>query len=317
MVSSKLKKGLQHPNKESFFSRLKRHMAKTRENIGSGFINLLRGKKVSSELFNEIEERLLIADIGVETTQDLIANLKQQANQKQLHNAEALYNLLKSQLFNILHKVDLPLEISNRMPFIILMVGVNGVGKTSTIGKLAHYYQKQSKSVILAAGDTFRAAALEQLKIWGTRNDIPVIGQHIGADSASVIFDAIRAAKSRKIDILIADTAGRLHNKLHLMEELKKIVRVIKKLDTHGPHEVILTIDANTGQNAVNQTKFFHEALGITGMIITKLDGTAKGGVIFSIANQFKIPIRYISVGEDINDLKSFKALDFIEALFS
>jgi len=305
------------PTKEGFFARLKRSLVKTRENLGSGFVSLFRGKKIDDDLFEELEEQLLIADVGVETTRRIISNLTQQANRKQLRDAEALYGLLKSEMAGILEKVDQPLDVGGKAPFVILMVGVNGVGKTTTIGKLARQYQAQGKSVMLAAGDTFRAAAVEQLQVWGQRNNIPVVAQHTGADSASVIFDAIQAAKSRNVDVLIADTAGRLQNKAHLMEELKKITRVMKKLDEDAPHEVMLTLDASTGQNAVSQAKLFHEAVGLTGITLTKLDGTAKGGVIFSVADQFGIPIRYIGVGEGIEDLRPFKAADFIEALFA
>ncbi len=305
------------PTKEGFFARLKRSLLKTKENLGSGFISLFRGKKIDDDLFEELEEQLLIADVGVETTRKIIANLTEGASRKQLRDAEALYGLLKDEMGEILAKVDEPLNIEGKMPFVILMVGVNGVGKTTTIGKLARQFEQQGKSVMLAAGDTFRAAAVEQLQVWGQRNNIPVIAQHTGADSASVIFDAIQAAKSRNVDVLIADTAGRLQNKSHLMEELKKIVRVMKKLDEDAPHEVMLTIDASTGQNAISQAKLFHEAVGLTGIALTKLDGTAKGGVIFSVADQFGIPIRYIGVGERIEDLRPFKADDFIEALFA
>ncbi|WP_277966426.1 signal recognition particle-docking protein FtsY [Pantoea trifolii] len=307
----------ERPTKEGFFARLKRSLVKTRENLGSGFIGLFRGKKIDDDLFEELEEQLLIADVGVETTRRIITNLTQQANRKQLRDAEALYGLLKAEMSGILEKVDQPLEVGGKTPFVILMVGVNGVGKTTTIGKLARQYQAQGKSVMLAAGDTFRAAAVEQLQVWGQRNNIPVVAQHTGADSASVIFDAIQAAKSRNVDVLIADTAGRLQNKSHLMEELKKITRVMKKLDEDAPHEVMLTLDASTGQNAISQAKLFHEAVGLTGITLTKLDGTAKGGVIFSVADQFGIPIRYIGVGEGIEDLRPFKAADFIEALFA
>ena len=307
----------ERPTKEGFFARLKRSLVKTRENLGSGFISLFRGKKIDDDLFEELEEQLLIADVGVETTRRIITNLTQQANRKQLRDAEALYGLLKAEMSGILEKVDQPLEVGGKTPFVILMVGVNGVGKTTTIGKLARQYQAQGKSVMLAAGDTFRAAAVEQLQVWGQRNNIPVIAQHTGADSASVIFDAIQAAKARNVDVLIADTAGRLQNKSHLMEELKKIVRVMKKLDEDAPHEIMLTIDASTGQNAISQAKLFNEAVGLTGIALTKLDGTAKGGVIFSVADQFGIPIRYIGVGERIEDLRPFKADDFIEALFA
>ncbi|GLR07729.1 signal recognition particle-docking protein FtsY [Mixta theicola] len=305
------------PTKEGFFARLKRSLVKTRQNLGSGFISLFRGKKIDDELFEELEEQLLIADVGVDTTQRIITSLTQQANRKQLRDAEALYGLLKTDMAGILHKVEAPLDMTGKTPFVILMVGVNGVGKTTTIGKLARQYQAEGKSVMLAAGDTFRAAAVEQLQVWGERNHIPVVAQHTGADSASVIFDAIQAAKARGVDVLIADTAGRLQNKAHLMEELKKITRVMKKLDENAPHEVMLTIDASTGQNAVSQTKLFHEAVGLTGITLTKLDGTAKGGVIFSVADQFGIPIRFIGVGEGIDDLRPFKAEDFIEALFA
>ena len=305
------------PTKEGFFARLKRSLLKTKENLGSGFISLFRGKKIDDDLFEELEEQLLIADVGVETNRKIIANLTEGASRKQLRDAEALYGLLKDEMGEILAKVDEPLNIEGKMPFVILMVGVNGVGKTTTIGKLARQFEQQGKSVMLAAGDTFRAAAVEQLQVWGQRNNIPVIAQHTGADSASVIFDAIQAAKSRNVDVLIADTAGRLQNKSHLMEELKKIVRVMKKLDEDAPHEIMLTIDASTGQNAISQAKLFHEAVGLTGIALTKLDGTAKGGVIFSVADQFGIPIRYIGVGERIEDLRPFKADDFIEALFA
>ena len=305
------------PTKEGFFARLKRSLLKTKENLGSGFISLFRGKKIDDDLFEELEEQLLIADVGVETTRKIIANLTEGASRKQLRDAEALYGLLKDEMGEILAKVDEPLNVDGKTPFVILMVGVNGVGKTTTIGKLARQFEQQGKSVMLAAGDTFRAAAVEQLQVWGQRNNIPVIAQHTGADSASVIFDAIQAAKARNVDVLIADTAGRLQNKAHLMEELKKIVRVMKKLDEDAPHEIMLTLDASTGQNAVSQAKLFHEAVGLTGITLTKLDGTAKGGVIFSVADQFGIPIRYIGVGERIEDLRPFKADDFIEALFA
>ena len=305
------------PTKEGFFARLKRSLVRTKENLGSGFISLFRGKKIDDDLFEELEEQLLIADVGVETTRKIIAKLTESASRKQLRDAEALYGLLKDEMGEILAKVDEPLNIEGKTPFVILMVGVNGVGKTTTIGKLARQFEQQGKSVMLAAGDTFRAAAVEQLQVWGQRNNIPVVAQHTGADSASVIFDAIQAAQARNIDVLIADTAGRLQNKSHLMEELKKIVRVMKKLDEDAPHEIMLTIDASTGQNAISQAKLFDEAVGLTGITLTKLDGTAKGGVIFSVADQFGIPIRYIGVGERIEDLRPFKSDDFIEALFA
>ncbi len=307
----------ERPKRAGLFSRLVKGLMRTRESIGAGFMALFRGKKLDDDLFDELETQLLTADLGVETTQRIMQNLTKQAKLNQLKDAEALYELLKQEMAAILQPVSQPLQIdSSKTPYVILMVGVNGVGKTTTIGKLAKHFQAQGKSVMLAAGDTFRAAAVEQLQVWGQRNHIPVIAQHTGADSASVIFDAIQAARSRNIDILIADTAGRLQNKSHLMEELKKIVRVMKKLDDSAPHEVMLTLDASTGQNAISQAKLFGEAVGVNGITLTKLDGTAKGGVIFAIANQFGIPIRYIGVGEAIEDLRPFEANDFIEALF-
>lgn len=303
---------------EGLFARLKRGLTKTRRNIGSGFIALFSGKKIDDALFDEIEEQLLIADVGIETTRHIMARLTQHASRKQLRDAEALYLLLKQEMATILAKVEAPLAIDpGKRPFIILMVGVNGVGKTTTIGKLARQYKSTGKSVMLAAGDTFRAAAVEQLQIWGQRNQIPVVAQADGADSASVIYDAIHSAKARQVDVLIADTAGRLQNKAHLMDELKKIIRVIKKVDPHAPHEIMLTLDAGTGQNAMSQTLLFNDAVGLTGITLTKLDGTAKGGVIFSLADKFAIPIRYIGIGEGIDDLRPFHADAFIQALFT
>ena len=306
------------PVKEGLFARLKRGLKRTSESIGSGFIGLFSGKKIDDDLFEELEEQLLIADVGVETTTRLINSLTEQASRKQLKDGEALYDLLREEMQKTLDPVSAPLIPENADgPFVILMVGVNGVGKTTTIGKLAKQYQAQGKSVMLAAGDTFRAAAVEQLQVWGQRNDIPVIAQHTGADSASVLFDALQAARARNVDVLIADTAGRLQNKAHLMDELKKVVRVMKKQDETAPHEVMLTLDASTGQNAISQAQLFQEAVGVTGITISKLDGTAKGGVIFAIADKFGIPIRHIGVGEQIDDLRTFDAKDFIEALFS
>ncbi|HHR5897542.1 TPA: signal recognition particle-docking protein FtsY, partial [Providencia alcalifaciens] len=305
------------PKKEGFFSRLKKGLLKTRQNLGSGFLGLFKGKKIDDDLFDELEEQLLIADVGVETTRKIIDNLTHHASRKELKDAEALYGKLREEMSDILSTVDKPLVIEGKKPYVILMVGVNGVGKTTTIGKLARQYQSEGKSVMLAAGDTFRAAAVEQLQVWGERNKISVVAQHTGADPASVIYDAIQSAQAKGADVLIADTAGRLQNKAHLMEELKKIVRVMKKLDESAPHEIMLTLDASTGQNAVSQAKIFNDAVGLTGITLTKLDGTAKGGVIFSIADQFGIPIRYIGIGEGIEDLRPFKADDFIEALFA
>jgi fused signal recognition particle receptor len=307
-------------SKLGFFARLKQGLSKTSENLSGGLVDLFRGKQIDDELFEELETHLLLADVGVETTMKIIDSLTQSASRKELKDATVLHELLKAELQKVIEPVNKPLIIKptdEQGPFVILMVGVNGVGKTTTIGKLAKQFQAQGKSVMLAAGDTFRAAAVEQLQVWGERNDIPVIAQHTGADSASVIFDAISAAKARQVDVIIADTAGRLQNKAHLMEELKKVVRVMKKLDVKAPHEVMLTLDAGTGQNALSQTKLFDEAVGLTGLTITKLDGTAKGGVIFAIADKYNIPIRYLGVGEGIDDLRPFNGNDFIEALFN
>lgn len=305
------------PSEGGFFSRLVKGLLKTKQNIGAGFRSFFLGKKIDDELFEELEEQLLIADIGVPTTSKIIKNLTEHASRKELQDAELLYQQLKVEMADILEPVARPLEIdSTKKPYVILMVGVNGVGKTTTIGKLARKFQAEGKSVMLAAGDTFRAAAVEQLQVWGERNHIPVVAQSTGSDSASVIFDAMQSAAARNIDILIADTAGRLQNKNNLMDELKKIVRVMKKYDETAPHEIMLTLDAGTGQNAISQAKLFNEAVGLTGISLTKLDGTAKGGVIFAIADQFKLPIRYIGVGEKIEDLREFNAKEFIEALF-
>jgi fused signal recognition particle receptor len=304
--------------KLGFFARLKQGLAKTSQNLGNGLASLFLGKKIDDDLYEELETQLLMADVGVDTTQKLIKQLVAHADRKQLKDADSLYEKLQAEMALLLDKVEQPLHIdSANGPYVILMVGVNGVGKTTTIGKMAQQFKQQGKSVMLAAGDTFRAAAVEQLQVWGERNQIPVIAQHSGADSASVIFDAYQAAKARKVDVLIADTAGRLQNKAHLMEELKKIVRVMKKIDDAAPHEVMLTLDAGTGQNALSQAKLFHEAVQLTGISLTKLDGTAKGGVIFAIADQFSLPIRYIGVGEGIDDLRVFHSQDFIRALFN
>ncbi|MDV5171923.1 signal recognition particle-docking protein FtsY [Photobacterium rosenbergii] len=306
------------PKSEGFFARLMRGLKKTKTNFGSGFASLFRGKKIDDDLFEELEEQLLVADVGMDTTLKIIENLTDKADRKSLKDGDALYGLLKEELSDMLAKVEQPLVIDQaKKPYVILMVGVNGVGKTTTIGKLAKQFQSQGKSVMLAAGDTFRAAAVEQLQVWGERNNVPVVAQHTGADSASVIFDAIESAKAKNVDVVIADTAGRLQNKGNLMEELRKIVRVMKKVDPHAPHEIMLTVDAGTGQNAISQAKLFSEVAPVTGITLTKLDGTAKGGVIFAIADQFNIPIRYIGIGEGIEDLRPFAADEFIEALFS
>jgi fused signal recognition particle receptor len=304
--------------KVGFFSKLKRGLSRTKESIGSGIVSLFRGKAIDDELFEELETQLLVADVGMDTTVKIIKQLTESSNRKQLKDGDALYQLLKEQMGDILKKVESPLTLKTESgPFVILMVGVNGVGKTTTIGKMAKQFQQQGKKVMLAAGDTFRAAAVEQLQVWGERNNIPVVAQQTGSDSASVIFDAFQSAKAKNIDVLIADTAGRLQNKEHLMEELKKVVRVIKKIAPEAPHEIMLTLDAATGQNAVSQTKLFDAAVGLTGISLTKLDGTAKGGVIFAIADQFTIPIRYVGIGEGIDDLRPFNSQDFVNALFS
>jgi len=303
---------------ESFFVRLKRSLSRTKSNIGAGFFGLFKGKQIGSDLFEELEEQLLIADVGMDTTVKIINNLTEKASRKEMKDGEALYGLLKEEMADILVKVEAPLVVDTEdKPYVILMVGVNGVGKTTTIGKLAKQFQADGQSVMLAAGDTFRAAAVEQLQVWGQRNHVPVVAQHTGADSASVIYDAIESAKAKGVDVVIADTAGRLQNKGHLMEELRKIVRVMKKIDNSAPHEIMLTLDAGTGQNAISQAQLFSDVAPVTGITLTKLDGTAKGGVIFAIADKFSIPIRFIGVGEGIDDLRPFETQQFIDALFS
>ncbi|RMT76942.1 signal recognition particle-docking protein FtsY [Pseudomonas viridiflava] len=306
-------------SKVGFFARLKQGLSKTSASIGEGMASLFLGKKaIDDDLLEEIETRLLTADVGVEATSVIIQSLTQKVARKQLTDAQALYTSLQGELAAMLKPVEQPLVIkAEHKPFVILVVGVNGAGKTTTIGKLAKKLQLEGKKVMLAAGDTFRAAAVEQLQVWGERNKIPVIAQHTGADSASVIFDAVQAAKARGIDVLIADTAGRLHTKDNLMEELKKVRRVIGKLDADAPHEVLLVLDAGTGQNAINQAKQFNQTVTLTGLALTKLDGTAKGGVIFALAKQFGLPIRYIGVGEGIDDLRTFEAEPFVQALFA
>lgn len=305
-------------SKTGFFARLKQGLSKTSASIGEGMASLFLGKKViDDELLEDIETRLLTADVGVEATAVIIQSLTQKVARKQLTDADALYKSLQAELAAMLKPVEAPLVITPKKPFVILVVGVNGAGKTTTIGKLAKKLQSEGKKVMLAAGDTFRAAAVEQLQVWGERNKIPVIAQHTGADSASVIFDAVQAAKARNIDVLIADTAGRLHTKDNLMEELKKVRRVIGKLDADAPHEVLLVLDAGTGQNAISQAKQFNQTVQLTGLALTKLDGTAKGGVIFALAKQFGLPIRYIGVGEGIDDLRTFEAEPFVQALFA
>ncbi|WP_236225471.1 signal recognition particle-docking protein FtsY [Pseudomonas pseudonitroreducens] len=306
------------PAKVGFFARLKQGLSKTSASLGEGMASLFLGKKaIDDDLLDEIETRLLTADVGVEATTAIVQNLTKRVARKELADSEALYKALQEELATLLRPVEQPLSITaDKQPYVILVVGVNGVGKTTTIGKLAKKLQQDGKKVMLAAGDTFRAAAVEQLQVWGERNNIAVIAQHTGADSASVIFDAVQAAKARGVDVLIADTAGRLHTKDNLMEELKKVRRVIGKLDDTAPHEVLLVLDAGTGQNAINQAKQFNNAVELTGLALTKLDGTAKGGVIFALAKQFALPIRYIGVGEGIDDLRTFEADAFVRALF-
>lgn len=302
-----------------FFSRLKKGLSKTRSGLASGLGNLLLGEKeVDADIMEEIETLLVMADVGIDATRIIIDRLGQKVGRRELTSSRALYKALQQELYQLLLPIEAPLVINDsKKPYVILIVGVNGVGKTTTIGKIAHRLKAEGKSVMLAAGDTFRAAAVEQLQVWGQRNGVPVIAQATGSDSASVIFDAVQAAKARGIDVLIADTAGRLHTKNNLMDELVKVKRVMAKLDAEAPHEVLLVIDAGTGQNALNQVKSFNEAVGVNGLALTKLDGTAKGGIIFALAKEFNLPIRFIGVGEQAEDLRPFAAQSFVEALFS
>lgn len=305
--------------KEGIFARFKRGLSKTRHQLGDGLGQLLLGKKeIDKNLLEELETLLISADLGIETTEKILEQLTKKLARKELSNGDSLYHALKVHLQDLLQQnaQQLHLETSDKTPFVLLMVGVNGAGKTTTIGKLAKQFQKNGKKVMLAAGDTFRAAAVEQLQIWGERNDIPVIAQQTGADSASVLFDALQAAKARKVDVLIADTAGRLHTQSNLMEELKKVKRVLQKLDPCAPHETMLVLDASIGQNALVQARQFHEAIGLTGITMTKLDGTAKGGILFALANDLGIPFRYLGIGEGIEDLRPFDAGQFVGALF-
>jgi fused signal recognition particle receptor len=305
-------------NEHGFFARLKTRLSRTRSSFAEGVANLVLGRKVIDDtLLEELETQLLLADVGVEATQQIIGDLTARVARKQLADPQALLTALREDLLAILEPCSHPLAIvPERKPFVILMVGVNGVGKTTTIGKLARRFRDSGRSVMLAAGDTFRAAAVEQLQVWGQRNGIPVIAQPSGSDPASVIYDALQSAQAREIDVLIADTAGRLHTQANLMEELKKIQRVIGKLDPTAPHETMLVVDAGTGQNALNQAIQFHQALGLSGITLTKLDGTAKGGIIFAIATRLGMPIRYIGVGESAEDLRDFDAAEFVDALF-
>lgn len=303
---------------KNLLDRMKQGLGRTRGQLSDGLSQIFLGKKqIDEELLEDIETQLLTADIGIEATAQLIQSITEKSQRNELKDAASVYTLLKQELSDLLNSSQAPLEINTQnQPFVILVVGVNGVGKTTTIGKMAKRFQNQGKSVMLAAGDTFRAAAVEQLQVWGERNNVPVVAQHTGADSASVIFDAIESAKAKGIDIVIADTAGRLQNKDNLMNELEKVVRVMRKIDGSAPHEVMLVLDACTGQNALTQAKVFQQVVGVTGISLTKLDGTAKGGVIFAIAKQLNLPIRFIGVGEQIDDLRPFKSDEFVTALF-
>ena len=302
----------------SWFNRMKTGLSKSRKNLAEGMVSILiGGKEIDDELLEEVEDQLLVADIGVNATNRIIKSLTEQTARGDLIYAHSLYKALQTELVDILTPKVAPLVIdTSKKPFVILVVGVNGVGKTTTIGKLAKRLQSEGKSVMLAAGDTFRAAATEQLQIWGERNSIPVVAQGHGSDSASVIFDAMQSAKAKNIDVLIADTAGRLQNKTHLMAELEKVVRVMRKADPSAPHEGMIVLDAGTGQNAINQVELFNKVVPLTGITITKLDGTAKGGVVFNIAETTDVPIRYIGVGESIDDLRAFSPKQFVAALF-
>jgi fused signal recognition particle receptor len=304
---------------QSLFGRLRTGLKKTRSNLGEGLATLLAGQKVIDEnLLEELENQLLIADVGIDATTEIIDELTSSLKRNQLKDSGALYDALQEQLLKTLEPSQKTLEIPADIgkPFVILMVGVNGVGKTTTIGKLTKKFQEEGKKVMLAAGDTFRAAAVEQLQAWGERHNVPVVAQHSGADSASVIYDAYESAKARNMDVLIADTAGRLHNKDNLMQELEKVIRVLKKLDDDIPQEVMLVLDAGTGQNGLSQAEHFNKAVNITGITLTKLDGTAKGGMIFAIARHFGLPIRFIGIGEQAADLRPFEAREFVSALF-
>lgn len=305
------------PEKKGFFSRLKSGLSRTRSNLTEGLSSLLRGHKtIDDDLLEELETLLLTSDVGIEATQEIIDNLTQRLARKELSDGDTLFDALREDMIKLLEPSNKPLIIDqSKSPYVILMVGINGVGKTTTIGKLAQKFRQEGKSVMLAAGDTFRAAAVEQLQSWGRSNNVPVIAQKDGSDSAAVIFDALQAAKARNIDVLIADTAGRLHTQVNLMEELKKIRRVMGKLDEETPHEVMLVLDAGTGQNALTQAQQFNEAVSISGITLTKLDGTAKGGIIFAIAKRMGVPVRFIGIGEGIDDLREFNADDYVNAL--
>ena len=306
----------QDPQEVKNKTSLKERLFKSKKKLGDGLSSLVIGKKkIDEDLLEELEMLLIGSDIGIQTTDKVIEVVRKKASRKELKDEDSLYQLIKEELESLLIKENL-LEPSSNNPFVILVVGINGAGKTTTIGKLAKLFQGEGKSVMLAAGDTFRAAAVEQLQIWGERNDIPVIAQKTGADAASVVYDAYQSAIAKDIDILIADTAGRLHTQDNLMQELEKIKRVLKKHNEDAPHETLLVIDGGSGQNAIQQANEFHKSINLTGLAITKLDGTAKGGVLFSISDSLQLPIRYIGVGEAIEDLKPFNAKDFVNALF-
>jgi len=317
--SSQKKDNSEEQKPQGLFASLRQRLSKTRENLSSGLADLLLGKKqIDDDLLEQLEEQLLIADVGFQATQAILTQLTDRLARNQLKDGETLLSALKQTMQEILNPCEVPLDLTiAKKPYVILMVGVNGAGKTTTVGKLAQQFKSQGQRVMLAAGDTFRAAAVEQLQTWGDRLDIPVVKQAQGSDSASVIFDALQSAQARNIDILIADTAGRLHTQNNLMDELEKIKRVMSKLDPDAPHETILVLDAVTGQNALTQASSFKEAIGVSGVILTKLDGTAKGGMIFSVAEQLKLPIRYIGIGESVEDLRPFNSHEFVDALLS
>ena len=306
----------QDPQEVKNKTSLKERLFKSKKKLGDGLSSIVIGKKkIDEDLLEELEMLLIGSDIGIQTTDKVIEVVRKKASRKELKDEDSLYQLIKEELESLLIKENL-LQPNSNNPFVILVVGINGAGKTTTIGKLAKLFQGEGKSVMLAAGDTFRAAAVEQLQVWGERNDIPVIAQKTGADAASVVYDAYQSAIAKDIDILIADTAGRLHTQDNLMQELEKIKRVLKKHNEDAPHETLLVIDGGSGQNAIQQANEFHKSINLTGLAITKLDGTAKGGVLFSISDSLKLPIRYIGVGEAIEDLKPFNAKDFVNALF-
>ncbi|MGM0553388.1 MAG: signal recognition particle-docking protein FtsY [Pseudomonadota bacterium] len=303
------------PAREGWFQRLRKGLAKTGQVLGTDLGTLFQ-RRIDDALFEELEERLLLADVGLDATRRIMDRITREVKRGDLDNAEALIGALEAAMVEILEPVSQPLEIPTaERPFSILVVGINGAGKTTTIGKLAHHLQRNDRSVLLAAGDTFRAAAVEQLQTWGERNNVPVIAQGTGADSASVVYDGLQAARARGIDVMIADTAGRLHTQSNLMDEVRKVKRVMGRLDEHAPDEVLLVVDGGTGQNALNQARQFHEALGLTGIVVTKLDGTAKGGMLFALAEQIGVPVRFIGVGEQAEDLQTFDARAFVRAL--